>query len=324
MRAGDALVTLGFMKLLTCLLVVCIALPACISSTERREATSLLGAPLMRPVLDAETRERLELDLHIAREALHGNESDEMSWVWYGRRQAYLGRYRDAVDTFSTALERHPNSARLLRHRGHRWITLRKFERAVADLARAAELARDEPDRVEPDGAPNAAGIPISSTWSNIQYHLGLAHYLLGDFETSHDAFRDSLATPLSNADKVVSAGHWSWQCLQRLGRPDDARRLIESIPVNLVVVENHSYRDLIELYRSGPPAAGAHLDDVGVDPSAASYAYGYAGWLRAHGHVDDAEDLLRRIADETSWAAFGHIAAEADLAVLANSATSP
>lgn len=278
------------------------------------QAESLLGEPLRSPVFAATEYARLADALSAARADLAANPGDEMATIWVGRRLAYLGSYREAVATFTDGLVRHPRSHKLLRHRGHRWITLREFDRAVDDLSRAAELARDLPDEVEPDGAPNAAGIPVSSTWSNIQYHLGLAHYLRGEYDLAHDAFAASRDTPLTNADKVVSAGHWQWQCLQRLGRTDEARALIDSIPVDLEVIENMSYRDLIELYRSGPPSGVASSSDVGSDPSGAAFAYGRAGWLRAHGETEAADALLQQIIDDTGWASFGHIAAEVDL----------
>ena len=53
---------------------------------------------------------------------------------------------------------------------------------AIADLRRASQLVAGKPDEVEPDGAPNKAGIPRSTLQSNIWYHLGLAQYLRGDF----------------------------------------------------------------------------------------------------------------------------------------------
>ena len=45
------------------------------------------------------------------------------------------------------------------------------------------KLVAAKPDEVEPDGAPNARGIPRSTLQSNIWYHLGLAQYLAGDFD---------------------------------------------------------------------------------------------------------------------------------------------
>jgi hypothetical protein len=82
----------------------------------------------------------------------------------------------------------------LLRHRGHRWITLRELELAVEDLALAAFRCRDLPDAVEPDGAPNALGIPRGTDKTSIFYHLGLAHYLRGEFAAALSAYDECRA----------------------------------------------------------------------------------------------------------------------------------
>jgi tetratricopeptide (TPR) repeat protein len=157
------------------------------------EATSLLGEPLRRPTLDAATRARLEADLARARSEHDAAPADAERIIWLGRRLGYLGRHREAVDAFTRGIALHPDDARLLRHRGHRYITLRDFARAEADLERAAELVRGRPDEVEPDGAPNRVGIPTSTLQSNVWYHLGLARYLQGDFAGALDAYREAM-----------------------------------------------------------------------------------------------------------------------------------
>ena len=100
---------------------------------------------------------------------------DEENTIWLGRRLAYLYHYQQAIDVYTEGLKRFPDSYKLYRHRGHRYITLRKFPQAIADFQKAAALIEGVPLEVEPDGAPNPAGIPTSNTQFNIWYHLGLA-----------------------------------------------------------------------------------------------------------------------------------------------------
>ena len=45
--------------------------------------------------------------------------------IWYGRRTAYLGDYREAIRIFSEGIEKHSKDARMYRHRGHRYISIR-------------------------------------------------------------------------------------------------------------------------------------------------------------------------------------------------------
>ena len=142
------------------------------------------------PVMSADVLAKRETDLAAARAAHEKNPHDADALIWVGRRLGYLGRYRDAIDVFTEGVKKHPRDARMLRHRGHRWITLRDFDRAIRDLDRAAELVRGTPDQIEPDGLPNARNIPTSTLQSNIWYHLGLAHFLKGDFEAALRSYR--------------------------------------------------------------------------------------------------------------------------------------
>lgn len=139
--------------------------------------------PPPAPVLSAETRALFEKNLAEARIAYEKSPRDADAIIWLGRRTAYLGRYAEAIEIFNEGVRKHPKDARMLRHRGHRWITLRQFDRAIADLAEAAKLERGKADTIEPDGLPNARNLPLTTLQSNIWYHLALAHYLRGDFE---------------------------------------------------------------------------------------------------------------------------------------------
>ena len=122
------------------------------ASAERRiEATSLLGQPLFAPELAGEFRAEQESLLLRAEADLRARPDDPDALIWVGRRQAYLGRYRAAIETYSEGLERHPDEARLFRHRGHRHITVRELDRAARDLGRAADLIAGQADQVEPD-----------------------------------------------------------------------------------------------------------------------------------------------------------------------------
>ncbi|MGV3515872.1 MAG: hypothetical protein ACO1TH_02195, partial [Luteitalea sp.] len=111
-------------------------------------ARSLLGAPLYPREFAPEARARLEANLAEAQARYDADPASADNAIWLGRRLAYLERYRDAIDAFSEGIRRHPEDARLYRHRGHRYLTVREIDRAIADFERAAELVRGRPDRV--------------------------------------------------------------------------------------------------------------------------------------------------------------------------------
>ena len=163
--------------------VMAAAVSTSIITAQVPEAISLFGKPLVSAPPTGETKARLEADLAKAQAEYDRDPSSADAAIWLGRRLAYLGRFRDAIDAYAKGIARHSDEPRLYRHRGHRYITIRRFDRAIADLSKAAQLVANTPDEIEPDGAPNAKGIPRSTLQSNIWYHLGLAYYLKGDFD---------------------------------------------------------------------------------------------------------------------------------------------
>src|SRR4029453_17765574 len=134
--------------------------------------------------------------------------ADPDALIGHARRAACMGRYEQAIDLYGRGAERHPRDPRFLRHRGHRYITLRRFADAEADLARAAQLAETRPIEVEPDGLPNPRNVPTSTLQDNIWYHLGLARYLQGDFAGAQSALRTGLGLA-TNADMRVAHTYW-------------------------------------------------------------------------------------------------------------------
>ena len=278
------------------------------------EATSLLGQPLSRPVLPDDTRRRYEEALAEARQRSSADPGDADALIWFGRRTAYLGRFRDAIAIYTRGIQAHPRDARFYRHRGHRYITIRDFDRAIADLERAASLTAGRPDEVEPDGIPNARNIPTSTLQSNIWYHLGLAHYLKGDFARALTAYRSCMEVS-KNPDMLVATSHWLYMTLRRLGRQAEAAQVLEPIRADLDVIENAAYHRLLLMYKGELPvdsllsaSASAALDDV-------TTAYGVGNWYLYTGSRARAEQIFERIVATGNWAAFGAIAAVAELA---------
>jgi tetratricopeptide (TPR) repeat protein len=282
------------------------------------EAISLLGDTLRRPTLDSAARAVMEKQLADARlEAIERpNHPDALIWV--GRRLAYLGRYNEAIEVFTTGIRRFPSDARFYRHRGHRYITTRRFDDAIADFNHAAELMRGHPDEVEPDGQPNARNIPIGSLHSNVQYHLALAHYLKGDWDQAINAARAGLEVS-SNPDRLVSQTHWLYMALRRAGRDAEAVAVLDPIRDDFDVIENGSYYTLVRMYKGIIPLTTVDsVNSAGVRSSAdASLAYGLANWHLYHGDTSRAKQAFERIIASGQWASFGYIAAEADLARL-------
>ena len=280
------------------------------------EAISFLGDTLRRLPLSATVRARYGQQLNQSADELELDPIDVESIVWYGRRLAYLGQFREAIDVYSSGIALYPNNAWLYRHRGHRYLTVREIDRAIVDLERAAHLADGKPDEVEPDGQPNARNIPIGTLQSNINYHLGLGYYLKGDYEHAISVYRRDLAQA-RNDDRRVSTTHWLYMSLRRLGRDADAAEVLKPIHRGMNVIENDGYLRLLLMYRGELPVdsvlAVAPSGEMSVTDATA--AYGVGNWYFYNGKRAEAERVYRRILAGGQWGAFGYIAAEADLA---------
>jgi pimeloyl-ACP methyl ester carboxylesterase/tetratricopeptide (TPR) repeat protein len=278
------------------------------------QALSLLGDTLYAPALPDSVRTRYEQRLAEAQRDVDHAPDDIASILWLGRRTAYLGRFREAIAIYSKAIHGHPDEPRLRRHRGHRYITLRIFELAVSDLEQAADLMAKRDDEIEPDGLPNPRNIPTSTLKFNIWYHLGLAHYLQGDFAEARRAYLECLKVS-TNPDMRCATSHWLYMTLRRLGREGEARSVLQPIRRDMDLIENRSYHRLLLMYKGELPVdslmAPGTGDSAALDD--ATIGYGVGNWHLVNGRAAEAEATFRRVVAGAQWPAFGHIAAEAE-----------
>ncbi len=277
------------------------------------EAVSLLGQPLVAPELPAEARRDREAKLAEARAEAEARPDDPEALIWLGRRTAYLGRYRESIEIFTRGVTRFPKDARFLRHRGHRYLSIRRFDLAESDLEAATRLVAGRPDEVEPDGMPNAAGIPTSTLQSNIWYHLGLARYLQGDFAGALEAYRACLEVS-KNPDMEVATRQWLYLTLRRLGRAAEAAQVLEPVRLDMDILENHAYHRLLLMERGEIPAASLLAAQGSADFDPVTLGYGVGAWSLAEGRREEAVRLFRHVVETGPWSAFGAIAAEAEL----------
>lgn len=286
---------------------------------------SLLGQPLKPIELSPAKRAEFEANLAAAKARFESNPDDESARIWYGRRLAYLGRFDEAIEVFSAGLERTPTSIRLLRHRGHRFISIRRFEEALTDF-RAAAIEIDTqqlPDAVEEDGLPNAQNMPRSTLHGNVYYHLGVALYCTGDFRRAMGAF--VLSADSSQNDDMRCAS-WNWVVLsgeryaaakpsQRPFVDDHLGMIFGKVTPHMDIIENEGYHELLLFYK-GELTEEQVLDPVRDDPQQfATRAYAVGAWHWIKGRPERANELWNEVVAAGSWPAFGHIAAEAELA---------
>ena len=279
-------------------------------------AHSLDGSPRYPLKETASSLARKDSLLRIAYGNFKDDPTDLNNIIWYGRRLAYLTNYPEAMRVYTQGLHFHPDSPELYRHRGHRYLSMRKFDSAETDLRKAAELVAGRALEIEPDGIPNAQNIPLSSTQFNIWYHLALAHYLQAEYAEAAIAY-DSCMTWSVNDDLLTATTDWYYMTAMRLGDTTKAQALLSAIGDDMEVIENTSYHRRLLMYKGEiSPLELLDFDNITPDNEldVVTQGYGVANHLLHTGRVDEAKKILRKITETSYWPAFGYIAAEADL----------
>ena len=234
--------------------------------------------------------------------------------IWLGRRQAYLGSYETAVALYSDGIKKYPKDARFYRHRGHRYISIRCFDLAIKDLKKAAGLTRYQDNQVEPDGLPNALGIPTSTLQGNIYYHLGLTYYLQKKYHKARYAYEKCLKLA-ENSDSYVAAANWLYVIYRHLGQDKKAVKLLKTIKDDMDLIENHSYHTILKLYQGSidPILLEKEIND-GESLNNTTLAFGLGNYYSINGNEAKAKILFEMITKGNQWSAFGYIAAESRL----------
>jgi tetratricopeptide (TPR) repeat protein len=284
-------------------------------SVSKSVLTGLDGKEYVEPERSPASQAKLDSLLAIAKNNFETDPSEE-NYIWLGRREAYLYHYNDAIEIFSQGLEKFPESYKLFRHRGHRYITIREFSKAVADLQKAAALMPGVPLEIEPDGQPNKLNIPLSTTQFNVWYHLGLAHYLKDDFESAAMAYNQCMQVS-NNDDLVCATADWMYMTLRRLGQDEEAKKILDHIQDTMNIIENDSYHLRLQMYKGLIPPddllkVSAGSDDI--DLALATQGYGVGNWYLCQGDTTRAVEIFKQVTAGKHFSSFGFIAAESEL----------
>ncbi len=281
------------------------------TSTSSESAAYTITSPLGKKFTPSPPSSGMLEKYEQAKQDYETNPKDADNIIWYGRRTAYLGRFTEAIQIYTDGMTLFPNDARLYRHRGHRYISIREYDKAIQDFEKAATLIEGKENEIEPDGLPNAQNIPVSTLHGNIWYHLGLAHYLKHDFEKAFDAYTQCRNTG-SNEDNIVSSTHWLYMIQRRLGNEELANAQLAPIHDNMKIIENHSYYQLCRFYKGLIPRDSLMNGDG--TPSGDAVRYGIANWDFYNGDKDTAKQELESILSGKAWTSFGYLSAEQDV----------
>jgi len=225
-----------------------------------------------------------------ARAALAADPKNIARIIDLGVAESSARQFREAITTFTLGLEIEPDNALLLRWRGHRYLSVREFDRALADLTRGSRL---------------------DATIYGIWYHLGVLQFVRGEFSAAAASF--ARAQPIApDAGELAGSTDWLWMSLSRAGRGAEAKAMLDRRPDNKPVTNAYTRR--LQLYRGeiGPDdvVTAADMEDVQV----ATLAYGLGNWYLVRGDTPQARASFERSVQSGGWPAFGFIAAEAEL----------
>ncbi|WP_236687097.1 tetratricopeptide repeat protein [Ornithinibacillus californiensis] len=216
-------------------------------------------------------------------------------WMKKGLALSKSWQFREAIDAYSIALSYDPFHALVYRHRGHRFVSVGMYKEAAADFELSSRIDATNWD-----------------TW----YHLGLAYYLLGDYERAENAYKRCLE--LTKSDELyVAIADWFWMTLKRLGKDQEAEKLLIPISESTDPGENISYLRRLQLYKGMISSEELLSFDDAAHPDLelATQGYGLGVYYLVNNEKEKAFELFHRIVKEsTMWSAFGYLAAEAEL----------
>ena len=145
-----------------------------------------------------------------------------------GAAQVAIRQYREAIATYTRGLALAPSDTAFYRERGHRHLSVREFDQAYADLTK---------------------GLSLDSTDYGCLYHLGIIHFLRGDFEAAAHTFARALPLAPDSSERAGSTD-WLWMSLSRAGHRAEAQALLDRHPDSLHT--NIVYTRRLRVYR-GP-----------------------------------------------------------------------
>lgn len=210
--------------------------------------------------------------------------------IQLGVAQSGARQFREAIETFSQGLGIAPNEAMLYRWRGHRYLSVRELDKAMADLTR---------------------GFALDSTNYGVLYHLGIVRFARGDFAGAADAFaRAQRRAP--EAGELAGSTDWLWMSLMRAGRASEARAMLDRHPDSLAVTNAYARR--LKLYRGAISADSVITPADTADVQAATLSYGLGNWYLVRGDTARAREFFERSVRSGGWPAFGFIVSEVEL----------
>lgn len=209
------------------------------------------------------------------------------------RSLASARRYDEAIAACGIAIQAQPDHAEALRDRGHYFLNTGQIDAGLADLQKAASLA------------PTDRGV---------FYHLGLAHYLKGEFANAAPAYERCASLSPTEGTRIECQA-WLLPSLLRADRRQDAQSLLAHVPTTPVTGHSALYQDRLLLFKG----VKSEADLVATMPAEgavteATVGYGIGLWHLLNGRIEAARRYFQRALDSNLPTSWGSRAAEAEI----------
>jgi len=213
-------------------------------------------------------------------------------FIALGVAQSGARQFREAIETFTRALAIAPNDAMLYRWRGHRYLSVREFDKASADLRKGYNIDRKN---------------------YGILFHSGVLSFIGGDFNTAVRMFTE--AQPLApDGGELTGSTDWLWMSLARAGRLAEANAMLARRPDTLAAPPGYAYASRLKLYRGELTPTTLFTAADTADVQVATLNFGLGNWYLVRGDTVNARRAFERVIASGGWPGFGFMGAEAEL----------
>ena len=205
-------------------------------------------------------------------------------------------RFREAIDALTQAVKLEPERMEAYRKRGPKYLDTLQFERALADYTHCEQ----------------ADGMSIES-----RYRIGMAQYMLQNYDAATAAFAGSLAIAPQDDDMYIADVYWLVLSQLRAEKADEAQKTLKQhYRPDMYVGHHTAYEKAMRVAAGFAPMEDmlAELDAEPDDLQFAMTAYGLCVLLEAHGETEKADALRQKLLKRDGfWFCFSYLAAYSD-----------
>lgn len=230
--------------------------------------------------------------------AVEKNPEDGQAWMKKGHALARVSLMREAEECYAMAISCDPFNWEYYRHRAHRFLSCWRFQDAAADFVIASRLNPND--------------------W-NVWYHLGLSWFLLRDYEKAAEAYKRCYE--ITDAEQeLIAISDWYWMTLKRLGRDEEAQKVLDRITDHMNPGENTAYYARLLMYKGlkKPEELLSANPEETTDLEIVTMGFGIGNYYLVNGEADKGYAVMERVIEAGNgsdcYFAFAYLASMVEL----------